>query len=128
LPRSDLFSQVFHTWFTDHIEGGFIESNFSMFWAFVLTLLAGEFCYYWMHRITHRVPKLWNLHEVHHSAERVYWANSGRFHFFDAILRNFAYLLPLILLNTSEYLMEMILVFSRITGFLEHVNINFKAN
>ena len=107
--------------------GGYIETQFSLFWSFIITLLLCEFCYYWMHRFTHKIPKFWRLHEVHHAAERVYWANSGRFHFFDAILGSAAYLLPMILLNTSDRIVIMVLIFSGITGFLEHVNINFRA-
>ncbi len=115
------------TWITYLGPEGILERNFSLGLSFVIGLLICEFCYYWMHRCSHTFPALWNLHLVHHSAKRVYWANSGRFHFFDAILSSAAYLLPLIVLNASEQLTIMLLIFSGVTGFLEHVNIKFKA-
>ena len=114
-------------WLSGVVEIGYLESNYGLGWAFVIGLLLAEFCYYWMHRMSHTIPKLWKLHAVHHSSRRVYWANSGRFHIFDALLGSLAYLLPLFLLNASDKLILLILVFSGVTGFLEHVNIKFKA-
>ncbi len=115
------------SWIAQKMPGGLIESHFNIYWSFLFTLLLCEFCFYWLHKITHEWPSLWRLHEIHHAAERVYWANSGRFHFFDAVLGSIAYLLPLIVLGTSVKLAMIILVFAGVTGFLEHVNINFKA-
>lgn len=31
--------------------------------------LAGDFSRYWLHRLMHRIPWLWEIHKVHHSAE-----------------------------------------------------------
>lgn len=36
-----------------------------------LVLLAAEdLCYYWFHRVSHRVPLFWAAHEAHHSSRR----------------------------------------------------------
>ena len=38
--------------------------------AYTLTLfLSGDFTRYWLHRLMHSVPFLWEFHKVHHSAE-----------------------------------------------------------
>lgn len=34
-----------------------------------LSLLLADFFYYWSHRLTHKIPVLWEFHKVHHSAE-----------------------------------------------------------
>jgi len=115
------------TWLANTSVSNYLEGELHPLLAFSIALLLCEFCYYWMHRMSHSVSQLWKLHAVHHSSKRVYWANSGRFHFFDAILGSAAYLLPLLLLNASDNLIILVLVFSGVTGFLEHVNINFKA-
>jgi sterol desaturase/sphingolipid hydroxylase (fatty acid hydroxylase superfamily) len=36
-------------------------------WA--LCLVGADLCYYWMHRVSHRVSFLWALHVVHHQSE-----------------------------------------------------------
>jgi sterol desaturase/sphingolipid hydroxylase (fatty acid hydroxylase superfamily) len=93
----------------------------------ILALLLCEFCYYWIHRLSHKNKHLWRLHAVHHGAERVYWANSGRFHFLDAFLGSVAYFLPIVLLGVSPEVIVLILTLSGVSGILEHVNIDFKA-
>lgn len=94
---------------------------------FIVVLLACELLYYWTHRFSHTLQFLWRFHAVHHGAKRVYWANSGRFHLADAYLGSFAYYIPLVLLGASDQVIIMILSFSAITGFMEHINIDFRA-
>ena len=36
----------------------------------ILTFLGVDFCFYWMHRTSHRVRWFWAAHVVHHSSER----------------------------------------------------------
>lgn len=59
-------------------------------WPVVLQiLLAGailDLGLYGMHRLSHRVPWLWRLHAVHHSAERLYWMNGERRHPLSAVV------------------------------------------
>lgn len=38
-------------------------------WLWVLALLLYDFCFYWHHRLGHRVSVLWAAHGVHHSSE-----------------------------------------------------------
>jgi sterol desaturase/sphingolipid hydroxylase (fatty acid hydroxylase superfamily) len=35
----------------------------------IFTLLAWDFCFYWMHRLHHKFPLLWAVHVVHHEGE-----------------------------------------------------------
>ncbi|MDH5368002.1 MAG: sterol desaturase family protein [Cyclobacteriaceae bacterium] len=114
-------------WLTESLEVSIVKFNNNLTISFMIALLICEFCYYWIHRISHENKYLWQLHAIHHGAERVYWGNSGRFHFIDAFLGSTAYFLPLILLGVSNEVIVIVLTFSGITGFLEHVNINFRA-
>ena len=111
-------------WMADFFDGN-IFGDMGILGVTLISLLVCEFCYYWMHRISHTNKHLWRLHSIHHGAERVYWANSGRFHFIDAFLGSAAYFLPLILLGTSQEVIVLILTISAITGFMEHINIDF---
>ncbi len=38
-------------------------------WVWLFTVLAYDFCYYWVHRCGHEVNLLWAAHQVHHSSE-----------------------------------------------------------
>jgi sterol desaturase/sphingolipid hydroxylase (fatty acid hydroxylase superfamily) len=45
--------------------------------AFALNFVAVDFLYYWQHRLFHRVPVLWALHQCHHASPVVsVWATS----------------------------------------------------
>lgn len=35
-------------------------------WGFIGMILARDFCYYWFHRVSHRVAFMWAVHGVHH--------------------------------------------------------------
>ncbi len=104
-----------------------IQLKWGIIPCFILCLIICEFFYYWIHRWSHKNDFLWKFHSIHHGAERIYWANSGRFHLLDAFLSSFAYLIPVILLGVSEEVIVLLISFSAITGFLEHVNIDFRA-
>lgn len=36
-------------------------------WLFAF--LAWDFCFYWLHRLHHKIPMLWKIHAVHHQGE-----------------------------------------------------------
>lgn len=47
------------------------------FGAFLLNIVVVDFCYYWQHRLFHRVPFLWALHRCHHASPTLdVWATS----------------------------------------------------
>ncbi len=50
----------------------------------LVALLAG-FIGYWLHRLAHQT-RLWRVHSVHHSSERLDWLSSVRVHPFDTLL------------------------------------------
>lgn len=65
----------------------------------LLGLLLFELCGYGYHRLAHRVPALWRLHAVHHSAPTLDWLASFRQHPLEIGLMTLAQNLPLVLLG-----------------------------
>jgi len=61
-----------------------------------LGLIATEFGLYWAHRFAHEWPPFWRFHAVHHSVERLWVVNTGRFHFIDTLV-SLAFAVPIIL-------------------------------
>jgi sterol desaturase/sphingolipid hydroxylase (fatty acid hydroxylase superfamily) len=51
-------------------------------------LLAYDFSYYIYHNAQHRVPVLWELHKVHHSAEVMVGVTKDRIHPFDNVMND----------------------------------------
>lgn len=59
-------------------------------WPLPLQVLLGmtiaELGFYWAHRLAHERPLLWRFHAVHHSVTRLWFVNTGRFHFINTII------------------------------------------
>jgi sterol desaturase/sphingolipid hydroxylase (fatty acid hydroxylase superfamily) len=93
-----------------------------------LALLVSDLGLYLFHRASHASDGLlWRIHSVHHSAERMYWLNGGRFHpanvFFNVALKAS----PLALLGATA---EAILVAGLVSGiqsFVSHANLDLHA-
>ncbi|MCB9596563.1 MAG: sterol desaturase family protein [Sandaracinaceae bacterium] len=62
-------------------------------------LLLFELTGYGYHRLAHRVPLLWRLHRVHHSAPTMDWLASFRQHPLEIVAMTLAQNLPLVVLG-----------------------------
>ena len=114
-------------WLVNHDWISLTKYEFSFGVELLLAILASEFFYYWTHRAFHKLKFLWRFHSIHHGAERVYWMNSGRFHFIEAFISGFFYFFPLVILGVSEDVLICVVSISGVTGFVEHINVDFKA-
>lgn len=92
----------------------------------LLALVVAEFGQYWVHRMSHERTALWRLHSVHHSVERLYWLNAGRFHPLDTLLQHAAEVAPLVLLGANEHVLALFTVFTSANGLLRHANIDMR--
>lgn len=45
---------------------------------------------YWGHRLFHQVPRLWRIHAIHHSPEKIDWLAAARLHPFDGVIQKLA--------------------------------------
>ena len=92
----------------------------------VLAVVLGEFGSYWWHRWMHENSTLFRLHATHHSAPRLYWLNSTRFHPLDNVLMYGLQVTPLLLLGVSESVLVGFTVWSLVHGFFQHANIDVR--
>lgn len=89
-----------------------------------LMILIADFFRYWLHRASHEwSPRLWNLHAVHHSPQKLYWFNVGRFHPLEKGLQFLCDAAPFLLLGISETVLALYFLFYALNGFLQHSNI-----
>lgn len=67
----------------------------------VLTLLAIDLTGYWSHRIRHKVPALWRIHEIHHSDESVGVLTARRHHSGDKLFSDLGRAIPVAFLGPA---------------------------
>ena len=112
--------------FGDRGSSGIWPGQWPLFWQVVLSLIVAEFGLYWAHRLAHVWGPLWRFHAVHHSVKKLWFWNTGRFHFVDT-LKSTAFSVPIFVLSGAPG--EVILWGSAITAFigiLTHCNIRMR--
>jgi len=92
----------------------------------LLMMFSADLLRYWLHRAMHEWIPLWQLHAVHHSVQKLYWLNVGRFHPIDKSFQFVCDALPFILLGVSEEVMTLYFVVYSIKGFFQHSNVDTK--
>jgi sterol desaturase/sphingolipid hydroxylase (fatty acid hydroxylase superfamily) len=92
----------------------------------IVIILVAELLFYGYHRFSHTNKFLLKYHCVHHGVQRIYSANSGRFHFVDTFFQSLFYLIPTFLLGADENIIILFLTLNAITGVLEHANFELK--
>ncbi len=105
---------------------GFWPGSWPMPAQVLLGLVVAEFGLYWAHRLSHEFPLLWRFHAVHHSATRLWFINTGRFHIVDAAI-SIALSQPLLFLLGAP--VDVFLWTGAITayiGMLTHCNIEMR--
>ena len=97
------------------------------FWAqVVLALAIAEFGLYWAHRIAHEWPLLWRFHAVHHSVTRLWFVNTGRFHFVDTIASILLSQPLLYLAGAPTEVFQWVAAVTAFIGILTHCNIEMR--
>jgi sterol desaturase/sphingolipid hydroxylase (fatty acid hydroxylase superfamily) len=99
-------------------------------WPLAMQLLFAfllcEIFLYGLHRAEHESPWLWPLHAVHHSASRLYWMNSTRFHPLDEVLLAAAGFTPLMLLGCPPEVTAIAATLAGVNSAFKHANIDVK--
>ena len=103
-------------------------SHLPMVAQLVIALLVAELGQYWVHRLAHERASLWRLHVVHHSVERLYWLNAGRFHPLDTLLQHASQIAPLVVLGAGDQVIAMFTVFTAANGMLRHANVDMRTS
>ena len=101
-------------------------SHWPLLAQLLLMLLVAEFGRYWVHLAAHKVPLLWRLHAIHHSPNRLYFLNAGRFHPLEKIVFQLPEVVPFILLGTNVETIALYFVFNSLHGLFQHSNIKVK--
>jgi sterol desaturase/sphingolipid hydroxylase (fatty acid hydroxylase superfamily) len=91
-----------------------------------LALVVAEFALYWHHRIAHEWRPLWHFHAVHHSVTKLWWVNTGRFHFGDSLV-SVAMTQPVLYLSGApDSVLLWVGYVTMFIGVLTHCNIEMR--
>lgn len=105
---------------------GFWPGNWPVLAQVILALTVAELGLYWAHRLAHEIAFLWRFHAVHHSVTRLWFVNTGRFHFVDSIL-SIAMSQPLLyLMGAPAEIFLWVGAATAFIGILTHCNIEMR--
>lgn len=102
--------------------------HWNVFFQVILAVHIVEFFQYWLHRWGHKVPLLWRLHAVHHSPERLWFANAPRFHIIETFYNMLFSTGILYFLGANPKVISLVVVFIALHGLFQHANIYFKIS
>ncbi|MCC7305905.1 MAG: sterol desaturase family protein [Alphaproteobacteria bacterium] len=96
-------------------------------WAQVcLGVVAAEFPLYWAHRLGHEWPFMWRFHAVHHSVEKLWIVNTGRFHFIDSLIKIIVSMAILLALGAPLAVVKWLTAITAFVGMLTHCNVEMR--
>ncbi|MDV2078554.1 sterol desaturase family protein [Marinobacter xestospongiae] len=89
----------------------------------LLTFIGVDFCFYWMHRCSHRMRWFWAAHVVHHSSERMNFSTAMRQNATNIFNGNWAFYLPLALLGFNPVWIGVAYALSLVYQFFIHTTL-----
>ncbi len=93
-------------------------------WGVLLVgFIVRDFIQWWVHRLLHRVPALWEFHKVHHSVEQMGFAAHLRYHWMETVVYRTIEYIPLALLGIGLYDFFAIHIFTLAVGHYNHANV-----
>ncbi|TGX50362.1 sterol desaturase family protein [Sphingomonas gei] len=86
-------------------------------------LIAADFMAYWQHRLMHRIPALWKIHEFHHSAEEFNTITVFREHPLDRAINVIAMTVPAIVIGVPVVAFPLFMTIYGLIGYVKHSRI-----
>jgi sterol desaturase/sphingolipid hydroxylase (fatty acid hydroxylase superfamily) len=98
------------------------------FWLQVLLFVVTHDLYiYWFHRWQHVSPRLWRLHEAHHSSREIDWIAGSRSHALEIVINQTIEVAAMVLLGASTDVMLCKGAISVVSGMWIHANVDLRA-
>ncbi|MCG5052019.1 MAG: sterol desaturase family protein [Myxococcales bacterium] len=94
---------------------------------FLFFFVTHDLYIYVFHRLQHRVPVLWRLHEAHHSTTDVDWLSGSRSHALEILVNQTIEFAPIVLLGAHPDVALMKGTLDAVWGMYIHSNINVRA-
>ena len=93
-------------------------------WAMgLLTFVGVDFCFYWMHRSSHRIRWFWAAHVVHHSSERMNFSTAMRQNATNIFNGMWLFYVPLALIGFNPVWIGVAYALSLVYQFFIHTTL-----
>lgn len=89
----------------------------------IFTLISVDFCFYWMHRCSHRLRWFWAAHVVHHSSERFNFSTAMRQNATNIFNGNWLFYVPLAVLGLNPIWIGIAFALSLVYQFFIHTTL-----
>ena len=89
----------------------------------LLTFIGVDFCFYWMHRGSHRMRWFWAAHVVHHSSQRMNFSTAMRQNATNIFNGNWTFYLPLALIGFNPLWIGVAFALSLVYQFFIHTTV-----
>jgi len=89
----------------------------------VVLLVVRDFIQWNVHRLLHHVPRLWELHKVHHSVEQMGFAAHLRYHWMENVVYRSLEYVPLAMIGFGIDDFFVVHIFTLCIGHLNHANV-----
>lgn len=86
-----------------------------------------DFYIYWFHRLQHRLPILWRIHEAHHSVRDVDWLAGSRSHALEILINQTVEFAPIVLLGAAPEVAVLKGTLDAVWGMWIHSNVNVRS-
>jgi len=110
----------------DNPTHGIWPNDWPMWAQVCLGVVAAEFGLYWAHRLGHVTAFVWRFHAVHHSVTKLWFLNTGRFHFVDSLMSIVIGMLILVVLGAPLDVMKWLSAVAAFIGMLTHCNVEMR--
>jgi sterol desaturase/sphingolipid hydroxylase (fatty acid hydroxylase superfamily) len=92
-----------------------------------LFIVSHDFYIYWFHRWQHASPRLWRLHEAHHSAREIDWIAGSRSHALEIVINQTIEVAAMVMLGASTDVMLCKGAISIVSGMWIHANVDLST-
>jgi sterol desaturase/sphingolipid hydroxylase (fatty acid hydroxylase superfamily) len=97
-------------------------------WLQVLFFVVTHDLYiYLFHRLQHRSPTLWRLHEAHHATSEVDWLSGSRSHAFEILINQSIEFIPIALLGGAPEVALIKVTLDALWGMYIHANVDVRS-
>ncbi len=93
---------------------------------FLVAFVLRDFVQWWIHRLLHRIPFLWEFHKVHHSVKEMGFAAHLRFHWMETVVYRTIEYISLALIGIGLRDFFIIHIFTLAIGHFNHSNFKIR--
>ncbi len=97
-------------------------NNLPVWIQLLLMLIIADFIGYWIHRLLHKIPFLWEFHKVHHSVREMGFAAHLRYHWMENVVYNTLRYIPMAMIGFGIDDFLIIHIFNLGWGHFNHAN------